>query len=355
MSKLMACSRGAFARTAGVCETMMRLAIRNAMRPRLQCLPGLLGAALLSLTGTTFAQQSYPNKPIRFITPYAAGGTTSILGRNLGQKMTEAWGQPVVMDNRPGGGTIIGTEALAKAPPDGYTIMLMASTHVIIPLLTKVPFDPVADFAPVTTLATSEYLLTLHPSVPANSVQEFIALVKSRPGQFNSGIVGSGGTQHLVGEMFKLMTGVNFQSVPYKGGGPVITDLVGGQIQLTFIPPLAVLPHIKAGRLKGLAISGENRLTALPQVPTFTEAGLPNYDVKAWYGVLAPAGTPKPIIDKLAAEFARIIPLPDIRKSLDAQGLEPFVLNPQQFSALLAADTNKFAKVIKAVNIKLEN
>ncbi len=315
----------------------------------------LLVTALLTLACGAAAQQAYPGKPIRLIVPYAPAGSASILARLVGQKLTESWSQQVIVDNRPGGNTIIGTEAAAKSAPDGYTLLLAPSSHVITPLLAATPYDAIKDFAPVATIASSEYLLLLNPSVPANSLQEFIALAKSKPGQLNYSSAGSGGAAHIAGEMFNLMAGVKMQHIPYKGGGPAVTDLIGGQVQLSFQTPIVSIPHISNGKLKAVAYTGDARLSALPQVPTFTEAGLANFDVKYWFGILAPAGTPRGIIDKLSTEIAKSLGIPDFREKLLGQGMEPFISSPEQLANLMKSDTVRFGKVIKAANIKLEN
>ena len=318
--------------------------------------PLLSAALLLALAGAAAAQQDYPNKPIRFITPFAPGGTTSVLARLIGQKLTDSWGQPVLVDNRPGGNTVIGSEVLVKSPPDGYTIMLVANTHVINPLLIpNLPYDTVKDFAPVSTLTSSETVLVLHPSVPANNLQELIALAKSKPGQLNYATTGSGTVTHVEGELFNMMAGVKTQHVPYKGGAPAITDLIGGQVQMTFNVPIALVTHIKSGRLKAMAITGEARFSALPQVPTFSEAGLPGFDLKWWYGVLAPAATPRAILDRLSTEIARILGVPDFKEKLDSQGMQAFISTPEQFAAMMKAETAKYGRIIKTANIKFEN
>ncbi len=306
---------------------------------------------LMALAGAAAAQQAYPVKPIRFILPYAAGGNTSVLARLIGQKLTESWGQQLIVDNRAGGNTIIGTEALTKAPPDGYTILMTTATHTI---LNPVPYDPIKDFAPVATLTSSEKVLVIHPSLPANNLREFIALAKSKPGELNYSSPGAGGVQHLAGELFNLLAGVKMQHIPYKGGGQAVTDLIAGEVQLSFQNSIAVIAHIKSGRLRGIAVSGETRLASLPQIPTFTEAGLPGFGVNTWFGILAPAGTPKEIIDKLSKEIARILNLPDIRHRLAALEMYPFISTPEQFAALMKADMAKYAKVIKAANIQLQ-
>ena len=301
------------------------------------------------------AQPAYPSKAIRLITPFAPGGGTKLVARVIGQKMTESWGQQVIVDNRPGGNTIIGSEALVKSPPDGYTIMLHASTHATNPNLLPLPYDTMRDFAAITTVSVNEYMLVAHPSVPANTVKELIALAKSRPGQLDYATTGTASTQHLATELFALLAGIKMNHIPFKGGAPVITNLIGGQVQLAFTGAYNAIPFIKVNRLKPIAISGDKRLSSLPKVPTFNESGLPGLDVRNWYGMFAPAATPKPIIDKLWTEFSRIMALPDVRENLANQGAEPYVVPPEQFTAIIKADIARYGKVIKAANIKLED
>jgi len=311
---------------------------------------------LVAVCGPVIAQQAYPGRPIRLIVPYPPGGGTTVMARLMGQKLIESWGQQVIVDNRPGGDTIIGTEAFVKSPADGYTILLAASAHVIVPLLHRdVPFDALKDVAAVAALASTEQLLVLHPSVPANTLQEFIALARSKPGQLNFASAGTGNTNHLANELFNMIAGIKMQHIPYKGSGPAVIDLVGGQLQSSFHAIIAVLSHVKSGKLKALAVSGERRSAALPQVPTFTEAGLPGVEARVWYGILAPAGTPKEIINKLSTEIARIIPTPDYRERVAGVGMEPFAAAPEQFAALMRADMARYAKVIKTANIKIEH
>ena len=308
------------------------------------------------MVGPVFGQQIYPGKPIRFIVPYPPGGATTVVARLFGEKLTESWGQAVIVDNRGGANTIIGTEALVKSPPDGYAIMLVANTHVINSLLiATLPYDSIRDFAPIATLASTEQLLVLHPSVPANTLRELIALAKSRPGQLNYATVGSGGPNHLATELFNTMAGIKTQQVPYKGGGPAVIDLIAGQVQLSFNVTSNFTQHVQSGKLKAIAISGEKRFSGLPNVPTFSEAGLPGIEAKGWYGVLAPAGIPGAIVEKLSTEIARIQDKADIREKLASQGLEPFTSTPGQFADLMKADTARYAKIIKAANIKMEN
>ncbi|MGE3928313.1 MAG: Bug family tripartite tricarboxylate transporter substrate binding protein [Lautropia sp.] len=301
------------------------------------------------------AQTAFPNKPIRLIVPYAPGGNADPVARMIGQKLNESWGQPVVIDNRPGGNTVIGIGALARSAPDGYTLGTVFATQVILPHLTDaLPYDAIKDFAPVATVTMNEQLMVVHPSVPANNLQEFIALAKSKPGALNFSSNASGGVTHLAVELFCLAAGIKMQHVPYKGGGPAMTALVGGEVQMSFSPPLVAMPMIKAGRIKALAISGERRLSALPDVPTFAEAGLQGLDAKVWFGILAPAGTPKYVIDKLSSELAKIMAMPDVKEKLLGLGQEPFVTTPEQFADLLKSDMDKFGRVIKAANIKLD-
>ncbi len=310
---------------------------------------------LMGLAGSIAAQQDYPNKPIRLIVPFPPGGSTTIVARLIGQKLTESWGQQVIVDNRGGGNTIIGTEALAKSPPDGYTILLVTSTHIINPSLLSTPYDAIKDFAPVATVVGTETLMVLSLSVPANNLLEFIALAKAKPGELNYASSGSGTTNHLAGELFCILAGVKMQHVPYKGAGPATTDLIGGQVQMFMNNALPLIPLVKSGKIKAIAISGGTHLLALPQVPTFTQAGLSGFDVKSWQGILAPAGTPKAVIDKLSREIGKILAAPEFSEKLAVLGAEAFVSTPEQFSALLKSEMARYAKIIKTANIKIEN
>ena len=314
----------------------------------------LTAGMLIAIAGLAAAQQAYPSKSIRFIVPFPPGGTTDQLARLVGQKLTESWDQQVIVDNRPGGNTIIGSEALVKSPADGYTILLTSIAHVIVPSLLPTPYDAIKDFAAVATIASNELVLVLHPSVPANTLQELIALAKSRPGQLNYASTGSGTINHLAGELLNIRTGIKLQHIPYKGAAPALVDLIGGQVQMFINHPIAVIPYIRSGKVKAISISGESRLSVLPQVPTFSEAGLPGFDLKNWAGVAAPAATPKAIIDKLSAEIARILNLPEVKEKLVGQGMDPFISSPEQAAALMKADLAKFIKVIKAANIKMD-
>jgi tripartite-type tricarboxylate transporter receptor subunit TctC len=309
---------------------------------------------LFSFFGVAAAQLDYPTRAIHFITPFPPGGSLDPLTRMSAQKLSEIWGQPAVVENRPGGNTIIGTNAVAKAAPDGYTILVAGTPHVVNPSLFPTPYDAIKDFAPIATIARSRQILVVNPSLPVKNLQELIALAKAKPGQLSFGSSGTGNTNHLAGELFCSLAGVKMQHIPYKGAGPAIIDLISGQLQLSFHVPISVIPHIKSGRLKPLAISGKTRAPALPQVPTIAEAGLPAFEIAGWTGLFAPAGTPKEIIDKISSEMARILAMPEIVEKLVNQGLEPLISNPEQFAALLKSDMAKFAKLIKDANIKAD-
>ena len=314
----------------------------------------LFAFALACAPLAAISQVHYPVKPIRWIVPFPPGGSTTIIARLLSQKVTESWGQQVVVDNRGGGNTIIGSEALVRSAPDGYTILQVTSTHVINPSLLPTPYDAVKDFAPIANLVATETLLVATPSLPANNLQELIALAKAKPGQINFGSSGSGTTNHLAMELFAIMAGIRMQHIPYKGAGPGVTDLMGGQIQLFSNNALPLTPLVKSGKIKAIAVSGEKRLRSLPDVPTFTQAGLPGYEVKSWQGLLAPVKTPKAIIDKLSQEIARILQTHDISETLINMGADPLVSTPQEFAALIKRDLVRYAKLIKDANIKLD-
>jgi tripartite-type tricarboxylate transporter receptor subunit TctC len=311
---------------------------------------GLLAAH----AGLTAAQQTYPTKLIRMVIPYPAGGGIGLAGHLLSEKMSKSMGQPVIVDNIGGGNTIVGASTVARAAPDGYTIMLMAMPHVIVPLLFPTPYDAIKDFAPVATVTSSEQVLVINPSLPANNLQELLALAKSKPGQMYYATVGTGGPGHLATESINIMTGAKMTQVPYKIPGPALTDLISGQVQVYLSVPNVTLPHIKTGRIKAIAVSGDTRMTALPEVPTFAEAGLPGFEARTWYGVLAPRDTPKPIIDKLSAEIAKALSQPDVQEKLIAGGQLPFISSPEKFGALMKADMARYEKIIKTANVKGE-
>ena len=314
-----------------------------------------LGFGSAMLAGAAAAQQAYPSKPIRLIVPYTTGAITDLLARLVGAELTKAWGQQVVVDNRPGGNTMIGTDALVKSPADGYTLLLVTASHVILDPQASLPYDPIGNFAPVATIASNEFLMVLHPSVPANTLPEFIALAKAQPGKLNYASAGGGSASHLAGALFNTLAGVDIQHVPYKGGAPALFDLLGGHVQMSYQSPIAVLNYVKEGKLKAIGFGNDTRLPALPDVPTFAEAGVPDYQLKIWFGILAPAGTPGPIVDKLSAEIGRIVSMPAIRETLSSQGADPFINDPAQFTGLIATDKARFDALITKANIKFGN
>ena len=317
----------------------------------------LVAGAMLALASSAGAQQNYPNRPIRFIVPNAPGGSTSFAARLVGEKLTASWGQQVIVDNRPGGNNIVAGEALQRSDPDGQTILLVTAAHTINPILhSHKQYETfLKEFVPVATLMSTEYILVVNAGVPANNLKEFIALAKAKPGQLNGAVSNTGGIQHLALEYFNILAGVKLQAVPYKGGGPGMIDLIGGQVQLAFNNSITVLPHIKSGKIRPIGVGGETRLAILPQLPTFAEAGMPGYSVKNWFGVVVPPRTPKEIVYKLAGEIAKIQALADFKEKLGAQGVEPFVNGPEAFAQFIKAETAKYAKVIKAANIKIES
>ncbi|MFH1602321.1 MAG: tripartite tricarboxylate transporter substrate binding protein [Pseudomonadota bacterium] len=314
----------------------------------------LSSAALMVLAGSVLAQQDYPNKPIRIISPFSPGGSVTITARLVGHRLTERWGQNVIVDNRPGGNTIIGSEALVRSPPDGYTLLLITSTHVVNQSLFKTPYDAIKDFAAVATVARTAQMLVVNNKFPAETVREVIALLKANPGKFNFASSGIGTTNHMAGEFFKLEAGVDMRHIPYKGGGPAITDLLGGQVQLSFQAPATAMSLIKANRVRAIAVASQHRMLALPDLPTFSESGLPGFDASFWYGILAPASTPVNILKKLSTEIASILATPEFKKDVENQGMEPFVSTPEEFAALMKADLAKYAKIIKEANITVK-
>jgi tripartite-type tricarboxylate transporter receptor subunit TctC len=313
--------------------------------------------AAILYAASAFAQQPpYPVKPIKMIMPFPAGGPTDILGRLLGQKLTEAWGQNVVIDNRPGGGGMIGANLAAKSPPDGYTLFLGGiTTLALAPYLQKnLQYDPLKDFQPVSQTTISPLLLMVHPSLPVKSVKELVALAKARPGQINYASSGPGGSGHLAGELFKYVTRTDLVHVPYRGAPPALMDLAAGQVQTMFGTMLASVPLIRNGKLRAVAVTGPKRSIAVPDVPTFAESGLPSYDASSWNGILVPAGTPRPIVERLSAEIVKIMHTPGVLDRLAADGPVPVGNSPDAFAAMINAEQAKWSKVIREANIRIE-
>jgi tripartite-type tricarboxylate transporter receptor subunit TctC len=312
----------------------------------------LLAAAALALAGTAAAQQPFPGKPVRILIPFSPGGTNDILARLLAPKLGEALGQSVIVENRPGGNTVIASDALLKSAPDGHTLLLPGNSHVLVQHLTKtpLPFDSIKDFAPVASLARTGLFLVVNPSLPPATLKEFIAYAKARPGAVNSAAPG-GSLNQLATELFNSLAGVKLQHIPYKGSGPAMADVVGGQAQLSFQTPAASLGHVRTGRLRALAISGDTPY-ANPDVPTFAQAGLPGFDIELTFGLLAPGGTPRAVVERLNAEVARVLAMPDVREKVAAQGLQIFLSSPEQYAAHLRSESDKFARIIKAAGIE---
>jgi tripartite-type tricarboxylate transporter receptor subunit TctC len=317
-----------------------------------------LSCALAGMIAASFAlAQDYPSRPIRLVVGFPPGGGTDVMARLITPRMTEAWGQQVVIDNRAGATGIIGTDLVAKAAPDGYTLLMghVATNAIAWSLFAKLPFDPAKDFAPITRVSSVPHVLVVHPSVDVHTVKELIALAKAKPGQLTFPSAGNGSTPHLAGEIFKTMTGVNLIHVPYKGTGQSLQDLLGGQVQVGFDTTAAEITYVKAGRLRPLAVSTSKRISSLPDVPTIAESGVPGYEVTTWYGLFAPAGTPPAVVRRIFAETARIVRLPDVKERLDGMGTEETTnASPEEFAALVKTDIAKYAKVVKSAGLRID-
>jgi len=315
----------------------------------------VLAAFTAIATVSAQAQQPYPNRPIRFIVPSATGGSNDISARLFGQKLAEAFGQQVVIDNRAGAGSIIGTDLAAKSSPDGYTLLVQSTEVTIISALyKKLPYDLARDLAPVTMLASFPVLLVVHPTVDARSVKELIALAKAKTGQIRFASNGNGTISHVSAEMFKGMAGIDLVHVPYKGAAPALTSILSGETSLGFYTTSATLQHIKAGRYRGLATSGDKRVPSLPDLPTFAEAGLPAFDARTWAGVFVRAGTPKAIVTRLHTELLRIMQLPDIKERFVAFDWEPVGSTPEDFAGVIQKEVAKWTRVIREAQIKAD-
>jgi tripartite-type tricarboxylate transporter receptor subunit TctC len=312
-------------------------------------------ACLAALASTAFAQ-GYPNKPIKVVVPWPPGQATDVAARIVSEAVSTQVGQQLVIDNRPGAGGTIGSEHAARQAPDGYTILAGSSGPISIsPLLQKLPYDPAKDFEPIALMVSTAYVLTVHPSIPANTAQEFIALVRANPGKYNFASSGTGATAHLAAELFNAGAGLKATHVPYKGSAPAITDLIAGHVSYALETTAAVLPHVKAGKLKALAVTSPKRSISLPDVPTLAEAaGMAGFDVRAWIGFIAPTGIPREARARLAAETQKALENPETRSRLVAAGLEPGDLTPEQFADYLKMQGERFGSIIKAANIKVE-
>jgi tripartite-type tricarboxylate transporter receptor subunit TctC len=311
-------------------------------------------AAMLAAAPAAHAQ-AYPGKPIQLVVPLGPGGINDIISRLIAQKLTESWGQSVVIVNKPGAGGIIGSEAVAKAPPDGYTLLMVYSSHMVNPsLYAKLPYDTIRDFAPITLVNTVNLVLTVGASVPVTSVRELIALAKARPGQLNYGSIGIGSLGHLAGIRFVKAADIDVVQVPYKSAPEVTTALLGGDATFYFDSPITALPFIRSGKVKALAVTSATRSSVLPDVPTVAEAGLPGFDVVGWNGLVAPAGTPRPIIEKLNTEIVRILRSPEMVASLKEQGVDVVGDTPEDFGHVIQADIATWREIIKAAGIKIE-
>ena len=308
----------------------------------------------LGLYAEIATAQGYPTKPVRLIIPFPPGGSNDIVGRFIATKLTERLGKQVVADNRGGAGGVIGTEAAAKSEPDGYTLLIISSAYAINTSLYKLPYDPVKAFTPIAKVGTGPNVFAVYPGVPVNSVKEFIALAKEKPGQLNFASAGVGSFQHLGSELFKSMTGVDVGIVQFKGGGPAMIDVIGGHTHAALGSLIQFMPHIKSGKVKALGTGGAKRSVSLPDVPTIAEAGVSGYEANNWWGILAPAGTPRPVTDRLYKEISAILSSAETQKVFGDQGAEVDKLGPAEFGPYIVAETAKWGKVIKEANIKAE-
>jgi len=312
----------------------------------------LLAAGLALCAGAVHAQ-AYPTRTVRVIVPYAPGGNTDFTARSVAQKLTDIFGQQFVVDNRPGGATNIGTELVAKAAADGYTLLMGGASNAInMSLFAKPPYDTLRDFAMVSLCVQGANVLAAHPALPARNLKELIALAKARPGQLNFSSSGIGSSNQMAGELFKVMAGINIVHVPYKGNAPAITDTIGGQVEMTFSGVPALVPHIESGRLRGIAIGSLKRFPALPNVPTFDESGLKGYEATTWFGLMAPIKTPRDIVTRVSAETDKVLKSADIKQRFMVEGLEPMGGTPESFTKFVKSEIDKYARVVKAAAIK---
>ena len=307
------------------------------------------------IAATAAVAQGYPNKSLRIVVPFPPGAGTDMFARVIAAKLSESFGQAVVVDNKAGGGATIGTDFAAKSAPDGYTLLLSTASHAINPAVyTKLPYDTLKDFVTITQVANVPTVLVVHPSVPANSLKELVALAKAKPGELNFGSSSSGTVFHLAGELLKSMAGIDMVHVPFRGGGPALIALIGGQVQVLFETTLTVIPHVKAGKMKALAVGSLQRTASMPDVPTLAESGYPDFSAENWYGVYAPAGTPRDIVMKLNHEIVKALNMPDVKERFTSQGADIIANTPEQHAAFLKAEMEKWARIAKLSNAKAD-
>ena len=312
--------------------------------------------ACVALCWAVGASAQFPNKPIRMVVPFPAGGPTDIVARTVGQKLAEALGQPVIIDNRGGAGGVLGTELVVKSPADGYTLLVgtISGLAVAMSLYPNHSYETLRDLAPITQAVTVTNIVVVHPSIPARSVKELLALARAKPGTLTYASSGNGTITHLAGELFKSLARVDIVHVPFRGGAPALTALLSGEVSMSFENSLIVVPHIKSGKVRALAVTGAKRSRSAPELPTVAEAGLPGYSASGWYGFVAPAATPKEIIARLASELNRILKQPDVIERLSSQGAEPVGGTPAEFTAFIQTEIDKWAKLVKSANMKAE-
>jgi tripartite-type tricarboxylate transporter receptor subunit TctC len=312
-------------------------------------------ALLLAALSAAAASQPYPSRPVRIVVPFAVGGPADIFGRFVGAKLSDTLGQPFVIENRPGAGALVGTDAVAKSAPDGYTLLIMSNTHTVNEtLIPKKPYELMRDLAPVSGINSSDLLLVVHPSVPAANLKEFLALAKSKPKGLNYASSGPGTPYHMAGELFKWMAGVDIEHVPYKGSDGARTGILSGQVHMMFDAITTMAAHGRAGKVKVLASSGKARSAITPDVPTVSEAGVPGYEAVIWLGVMAPAGTPRPVLERLSAEIVKLVNAPEVKENWAKQGAAPIGMSPGEFEKFLREDIQKWAKLVKATGMKVE-
>ncbi len=315
---------------------------------------GLAFVATAALVTSATAQE-YPTRQVHIIVPFAAGGPADVYARVLAQHLSETYKQQFIVEDRPGAGSIIGTDAVAKAPPDGYTLLLMSNTHTVNEsLVPNKSFQLMRDFVPIAPINYSDLVMVVHPSVPAKTLKEFIALAKSQPGKLSYASSGTGTPYHMAGELFKSMSGTNILHVPYRGSTGARNDILGGQVQMMFDAITTMAPNVRAGQVRALGTTGTRRSSVLPDVPTIAEAGVPGYETTIWLGLMAPKGTPQPVVDKLNAEITKIVNLPDVKKTWAVQGAVPMAMTPKEFEAYLYKDIEKWANVVKTAGIKVD-